>query len=76
MNITKCMTISATSCRIYDATFSGNGQKVYLRSFYGRVGALVLALRNPDEYVSVSAFRPLSPHRKYRGDSKPLPHIL
>ncbi len=42
----------------------------------GGLGALVLALRNPDEYASVSAFSPLSPHRKYRGDSKPLPHIL
>ncbi len=25
----------------------------------GGLGALVLALRNPDEYVSVSRFRPL-----------------
>ncbi len=37
----------------------------------GGLGALVLALRNPDEYVSVSAFSPIVSHRKYRGDSKP-----
>lgn len=42
----------------------------------GGLGALVLALRNPDEYASVSAFSPIVSHRKYRGDSKPLPHIL
>ncbi len=43
----------------------------------GGLGALVLALRNPDEYVSVSAFSPIvSPIASTVGDSKPLPHIL
>ena len=37
----------------------------------GGLGALVLALRDPDEYASVSAFSPIVCHRKYRGDSKP-----
>ena len=55
--------------------FSGNGQKSISGHSMGGLGALVLALRNPDEYVSVSAFSPMSPIASAVGTSKPL-HIL
>lgn len=43
----------------------------------GGLGALVLALRNPDEYVSVSAFSPIvSPIASTVGTASLLPHIL
>ncbi|XPE24437.1 alpha/beta hydrolase-fold protein [Shigella sonnei] len=42
----------------------------------GGLGALVLALRDPDRYASVSAFSPIVSPSQVPWGSKPLPHIL
>ncbi len=67
MNITKCMLYPQRAAGFSDATFSGNGQKSISGHSMGGLGALVLALRNQMNMSASRRFRPLSPHRKYRG---------
>lgn len=56
--------------------FPATARKSIAGHSMGGLGALVLALRNPDEYVSVSAFSPIVSPSQVPWGQQEAPHIL